>query len=291
MTRPHRYLNPDGTSGLHRVGGVRRSWFGDWGHRLLTMQWPWFVLVVMIGYGLVNLGFALLYMSCGSCIDNARPGSFTDSFFFSVQTLATIGYGYMIPKGVVANGLVAVEALVGMMFLAVVASLAYARFTRPTAGVMFSDRVVVGQFDGKPALMLRIANQRSNQIVQASASLSMVRDEPTVDGRPFRRIHDLKLVRSVSPLFTMSWTVVHLIDQHSPLFGATADSLSANSTEFLVLFTGHHEGFGQRVHSRRAYAWWELAWNARFVDMIVTLPDGKRALDLHRFNHLENQEI
>lgn len=282
-----RILNVDGSSGLIRVGGEKRRWADDLGHSLLTMSWVRFTAAVFVCYMTINLAFAALYTACGDCVANARRGSLTDHFFFSVQTLATIGYGQMVPNSVVANLLVAIEALVGMLFLALVASLAYARFTRPSAGVMFSAQAVVGRFADKPALMLRIANQRADEIIEASASMTLVRDEISGDGERFRRIYSLPLVRSASPVFTMSWTVAHIIDENSPLNGANQESLASSLTEILVLFTGHHEGFGQKVHARRAYAWWELMWNARYQDMISDLENGRRAMDLSRFNSVE----
>ncbi len=290
MTEPsqrRRMLNADGSSGIVRLGGDKRAWSDDLGHSLLTMGWRRFLVVVIACYVVINVVFALLYASCGNCIENARPGSFVDSFFFSVQTLATIGYGRMVPNGLTANMLVAVEALMGMMFLALVASLAYARFTRPNAGVMFSDKAVIGLFDGLPALMLRVANQRADEILEASATVTLVRDEITGSGEKFRRFYTLPLIRSVSPLFALSWTVAHIIDDQSPLQGQTPESLAASLSEILVLFTGHHEGFGQKVHARRAYAWWEVACKSRFADMFSDQADGRRAMDLGRFNHIE----
>lgn len=286
---PARILNPDGTSALEPIGRPARAWTSDLGHSLLTISWRRFSAVVVVCYLTINIGFALLYLSCGDCVVNARPGSFIDRFFFSVQTLATIGYGQLTPVGLMANLLVAVEALVGMLFLALVAGLVYARFTRPTAGVLFSRSAVVGWFDGKPALMLRVSNARGDDIIEANATVTMGRDEASLGAGFFRRIYDLTLVRSATPTFTLSWTMVHVIDPASPLYGMTAEALAQTRTEFLVLFTGHHQGFGQRVHARRAYAVEDLVWNARFSDMITDLPNGKRAIDLGKFDQIEPQ--
>lgn len=274
---------------MEHIGRPDRAWSNDLGHCLLTMSWGRFSTVVVACYLSINLGFALLYLSCGDCVVNARPGSFIDRFFFSVQTLATIGYGQLTPVGLMANLLVAVEALVGMLFLALVAGLVYARFTRPTAGVLFSRRAVIGLFEGQPALMLRVSNARGDDIIEANATLTMGRDEASLGAGFFRRIHDLRLVRSATPTFTLSWTMVHMIDSTSPLYGMTAETLAQDRVEFLVLFTGHHQGFGQRVHARRAYAVEDLAWNARFSDMIVEFPNGKRAIDLDKFDQIEPQ--
>lgn len=288
VTHKPRILRPDGSIAVEHIGRPRRrgAWAADLGHMLLTTSWPRFFLMVGASYLAVNIAFAGLYLACGDCIVNAHDRSFVDRFFFSVQTLATIGYGQMTPQGVFANILVAVEALVGMLFLALMAGLFYARFTRPTAGVLFSRQAVVGRFEGKPALMLRISNARGDDIIEASASLTMGRDEPCLETGAFRRLHDLTLVRSATPTFSLSWTMVHVIDPGSPLFGATPETLAESRTEFLVLFTGHHQGFGQRVHVRRAYAAQDLVWNARFGDMISDLPGGKRVIDLSKFDHV-----
>jgi inward rectifier potassium channel len=282
-----RILKPDGSVAIDHIGRPRRAWAGDLGHVLLTTSWPRFALVVAGSYLAINVLFALLFLSCGDCIANARPDVFIDRFFFSVQTLATIGYGQMTPQGVMANLLVAIEALVGMLFLALMAGLFYARFTRPTAGVLFSRRAVIGMFEGKPALMLRISNARGDEIIEAHATLTMVRDQPSTEAGIFRRLHDLALVRSSTPVFTLSWTMIHVIDSTSPLFNLTEDVLAQTRTEFLVLFTGHHQGFGQRVHVRRGYASEDLVWNARFSDMMSELPDGRRVLDLGKFDEID----
>jgi inward rectifier potassium channel len=151
---------------------------------------------------------------------------------------------------------------------------------------MFSKRAVIDVFDGKPALILRIANQRADEIIEASASLTWIKDDVAGSGAKFRRLVDLPLMRPATPVFTMSWTVIHLIDDYSPLHGQTELSLKETLSEFLILFTGHHEGFGQKVHARGAYTSWDLVWNSGFVDMFVNLPDGRRALDLGCFDHI-----
>lgn len=282
-----RILNPDGSSNVRRVGGPPRGWRGELSHFLLTVSWPTFIAVVAVVYVAVNLAFALLYLACGNGIENAREGSLADAFFFSVQTIATIGYGRMNPVGMAANLLVTVETLAGGMGLAVLAGLGYARFTRPTAAVMFSRQAVVGRFDGQPALMLRIANRRANEIVEAGVDLVLARTETTRDGVEFRRFYDLALLRGRSPLFTLSWTVIHPIDDASPLAGASSEALERGQAELLVVFWGHDEGFAQTVHARHAYGRGDIAWNARFADIFIDLPDGHRGLDFNRFDRVE----
>lgn len=284
-TKP-RILNSDGSSNVTRLGLEKRGWLDDHYHDLLTVRWPTFFAIITALYLVTNALFALAYLACGDVIENARPGSFTDAFFFSVQTMATIGYGRLIPVGPLANTLVTLEALCGMLGLAVAASLIYARFTRPTAGVLFSSRMVITDFEGKPTLMMRLANLRVEQIIEADVHLVLVRSEISEEGMVFRRFHDLRLTRSHSPIFSLSWTIMHPIDHHSPLYGETDETLRHNHSELLVLFTGHHEAFAQNVHARHAYSCDEIVWGGRFMDVFTTLPDGSRALDLTHFHEI-----
>jgi len=284
---PHpRILNADGSSNVVRLGLPRRSWLNDHYHVLLTASWPAFFAAITALYMVSNALFAVAYLACGDVIENARPGSFVDAFFFSIQTMATIGYGKLIPIGPAANLLVAVEALVGMLGLALAAGLMYARFTRPTAGVLFSSRAVITPFDGKPTLMLRMANQRTDQIVEASIHLVLVRSEASDEGQIYRRFYDIPPTRERSPVFSLSWTVMHVIDHHSPLYGESSRSLQDSHAELLVLFTGHHEAFAQTVHARHAYSPEELVWGGRFVDMFITQSNGSRALDLRLIHEI-----
>ena len=285
-----RFIDSDGTSRIVRLGEKRAPWLGDHYHTILTISWPWFFFLMVMGYGLLNCGFALAYLACGDGIENARPGDFADAFFFSVQTMATIGYGQMAPRGIGPNILVVVEALVGILGLTLGSGLMYARFTRPTAGVMFTRRAVISPFNAVPTLMVRIANQRANYIVEANVHLVLVRNEVTEEGERYRRFHDLKLERHYSPVFSMSWTVMHPIDFDSPFFGQSPQMLIESQCELLVMFSGWHEAFGQLVHARHAYAAYEIDVDSRFADMFKRLPDGQRAIDFSKFDVIEKSE-
>jgi inward rectifier potassium channel len=256
-------------------------------HRLLTMPWSRFFALVVAGYAAVNALFALGYTSLGDAIEAAEPGSFRDAFFFSVQTLATIGYGKMAPRGVGANLLVAAEALVGMLGLAVTTGLVYGRFARPTARVLFSRLAVVRLFDGVPSLMFRMANARGNQVAEARVQVTLVRDELTAEGEAVRRVLPLRLRRSESAVFALTWTVVHPIDGESPLRGEDAASLAARATDLVVSLTGIDEGFSQTIHARHAYASGEIRFGARLADILDTRPDGTRIIDYRRFHEVE----
>jgi inward rectifier potassium channel len=252
-------------------------------HWLLTTSRSSFALMILSCYLGINALFALAYMAIGG-VDNMRQGSFADAFFFSVQTMATIGYGRMVPTGFGANILVTIEAGLGLFGIAVAASLMFARFTRATAGIRFSRNAVISRFDGKPTLMFRLANERAARINEANIYLVVARQQMTGEGREYRRLHDLAPVRSFSPVFELSWTVMHVIDETSPLFGCTPEELAASDTALTVVFTGHHEGFQQRVHARHSYPAGEWLWDHRFADLIERGRDGEVILDYSKFD-------
>jgi len=264
---------------------ARRS--RDLYHTLLTISWPVMVAMTAGVYILLNLLFALLYATDRGGIANAAPGSFADCFFFSVQTMATIGYGAMYPKSTFANILVSLETVVGLMYFALVTGLWFTRFSRPTARVLFSKIAVVTLHEGVPTLMFRMANERRNQILQAEVRVTLVRDEVTREGVAIRRIHDLPLLRDHSPFFSLSWSVGHPIDASSPFHGATRQSFADSEAQIVVLLAGLDETLNQPVHARFAYDWEQIRWNHRLVDIIDLDADGQRIIDMERFHDSE----
>ena len=264
--------------------GVSHSHWRDPYHIMLTMNWLSFFALTIVSYVVINALFALLYLAGGDAIKNARPGSFLDAFFFSVQTMATIGYGAMYPQTDYANLLVSLEALIGLLGVAMATGLMFARFSRPTARVMFSRVAVIAPHNGMPTLMLRVANERRNQILEAQIGLSLLRDEMTTEGFFMRRFYDLKLVRSQTRIFALSWMVMHVIDENSPLYGQTPESLEKAQTDIIVTLTGIDETVSQMVHARHYYVTDEILWNMHFVDIFTKKSDGHRVLDLHRFH-------
>jgi len=278
-----RVLEPDGTLNVERTG-LGRGELRDVYHFLLVSSWPRLLALLVVAYVATNALFATAYLLAGDSIENARPGSFVDAFFFSVQTMATIGYGQMVPRTLSANVLVTVESAVGLLGLALVTGLVFAKFSHPTAHVLFSRVAVVGPRDGVPSLMLRIANTRGDHIVEAQARLVLARDETTAEGEAVRRFHDLVLVRAQTALFALSWTVVHPITETSPLAGVTPAALHAARAELIVTMTGYEETFAQTVHARHAYTMDEVVWDARFVDVMSEGPDGRRRVDYGRFH-------
>lgn len=264
--------------------GVWHSYWRDPYHLLLTVPWTGFVLLICIFYVAINALFALAYLLGGDCIANARPGSFVDVFFFSVQTLASIGYGAMYPKTSYANFIVTIEAIIGVMGIAVMTGLAFARFSRPTARVMFSRVAVILPNEGVPTLMFRTANQRRNLILEAQMRVYLMRDEITAEGEFMRRIFDLKLLRQQTPGFALSWSVMHVIDESSPLYGMTPESLIQTNSLLMISLTGIDETVAQVVHARHSYSANEILWNSRFVDILHHPPDGHRYIDYNHFH-------
>jgi inward rectifier potassium channel len=266
-------------------GGPAQPPVSDLYFYLTTVSWPKLLLIIVGLFGFINCLFAIGYMIDGG-VANARPGSFADAFFFSVQTMATIGYGVMAPHSFVSNMMVSVEALSGLTSLAVVTGLIFARFSRPTARVRFSRVVAISPRDGVPSLMFRAVNQRSNRIVEAQIHAVFSRWETTREGESMRRFYDLHLARSRNALFSLSWTVIHPIVEDSPLFGETAASLSASRALIVVSLVGLDESFLQNVHVRYVWNADEIAWGMRFVDILQELPDGSFSIDYSRFDEV-----
>ncbi len=264
--------------------GIWYYYWRDPYHLLLTIPWPGFLILICLSYITINALFAIAYLLGGDCIANARPGSFLDVFFFSVQTLASIGYGAMYPKTTYANIIVTIEAMIGLVGIAVMTGLAFARFSRPTARVMFSRVAVITPHDTKPTLMFRTANQRRNMILEAQLRVYLMRDEITAEGQFMRRIYDLKLLRNQTPSFSLSWSVVHVIDEFSPLYGMTAESLIQTNSMLMISLSGIDETVTQVVYARHSYSAHEILWNNRFVDIFHETPDGHRYIDYNRFH-------
>jgi inward rectifier potassium channel len=270
-------------TGLLRVGLPSRPW-QDLYHRTLTLSWPGFLLLAVAVYLTANLVFAVLYFLQPGSIEHARPGFFRDAFFFSVETFGTIGYGVLAPATDYANVVMTIETLFGIMLVALTTGMMFARVSRPTARVMFSDVAVVSDFDGQPTLMVRMANRRLNQIVQAEVEISLVCNERTREGIFMRRFYNLKTVHDRTPVFAMSFLVMHQLDASSPLFGATTQSLRDIEAEILVAVTGLDETMGQNVHARMSYLPDEIMFGYRFADMFGYTPDGRRAIDYRHFH-------
>ncbi len=264
--------------------GVPRRYRSDLYLFLLEASWLRLVMALGLLYVVANAVFALGYVLGGDSIENARPGSFADAFFFSVQTMATIGFGKMVPRTPLANVLVTVESMTGLLGLAIATGLIFAKFSRPTARVLFSRVAVVSPWDGVPSLMFRMANERNNRIIEAQVHAVLMRTETTAENVLVRRVHELQVLRRQNPSFALSWTAIHPIDERSPFWKATAAALAAAEAEIIVSLTGLDETYAQTIHARHAYAADQIVLGARFVDILGRLPDGRMRIDYRHFH-------
>jgi len=254
-------------------------------HWLLGTSWTSFLLLVVLVYLGTNLLFAFGYLACGEgAITSAEPGSLLDAFFFSVQTMATIGYGRMTPVGSWPNAIVTFEAFFGIVYSALTTGLAFARFTRPTAGVRFSNVAVVGSHDGVKTFKFRVANDRSSHIVEAQLRLWLIAESMTSEGERYRRSVELQLHRSESPVFSLTWTAMHSVDENSALKEYLGIPDIEQQWHLLITFTGYHESLANQVYARHVYLPRNVQENASFVDIVSVLPDGGRVIDLTNFD-------
>ncbi|AGF53505.1 slr5078 (plasmid) [Synechocystis sp. PCC 6803] len=285
VTHPIRHLRPI-QSGDSRQKKIQPM-VTDLYHWLLVLSWPKFLATIGIFYFSLNVFFALIFSLTGDSIANAKPGSFLDLFFFSIQTLSTVGYGAMYPKTVAAQIVVSVEIFVGLISLAILTGLMFSRFAKPTSRVLFSEVAVVCPFEEIPTLMFRAANQRNNRILEAQIRVSLVQDEQTKEGHKMRRFYDLNLLRSHTPVFGLSWLIMHPIDSNSPLYGFSEVSNQQQRLELWISFTGLDESFSQTIHSRYAYEGADIRWQYRFVDIFHQTPEGKWFINMDNFHQIE----
>jgi len=268
--RRHRLLNQDGTFNVTREGlaiGERLNPY----HWLLTMSWTRFLAFVAGMFLLENAVFAILYLMCGPGA-LATPGTgmpegrFLQAFFFSVETFATIGYGAVYPVGIAANFLMTFEAIVSLIGVALMTGLMFARFSRPVARIKFSRKALIAPYRGITAFEFRLANVRNTQMLQLEARVLLSRFEAR-DGVTARQFRELTLERRSVVFFPLSWTIVHPIDETSPLYGLTPEDLESTETEFLVLLTGYDETFATTVYARTSYRADEIVWGVNFASV------------------------
>ncbi len=270
-----------------RLYGVRNSPLTDVYHYLVNAPWSVVLLLVAGAFVAANALFALAYLATGGIV-NARPGSFSNAFFFSIQTLSTIGYGTMWPQSDAANALVALEALTGGLGLALMTGLVFAKFSRPTARIRFSSVAVVGEHRGRRSLMFRMANERDDRIVQPQLYAVLLRAEPEAQGGYFIRVHDLPLVRDRHAFLALTWLAIHAIDEDSPLQDCTPDSLSRGQIAIIVSLTGIDEGLSQTVYAHHSYSAGDIRWDAHFADVIQS-GDGGWLIDYSQFDEVRQR--
>ena len=284
-----RLLNRDGSFNVRRTGLAWRHVVSLY-YSLLSLTWPRFILLTSVAYLGINAAFAVAYLLVGpgalEGVLSDRP--FLQAYFFSVETISTVGYGNIAPISVWAHVLATMEIMAGLFGIALVAGLVFARFSRPMAEFVFSRNAVVSPYQGKTALMFRTANLRRSQIIELSAKVIFSRFETDKKGQKHRRFYDLDLERRKVTFFPLSWTIVHPIDAQSPLHDVDEVSCHAAEAEFMVLLTGIDESFSQAVHARTSYISREVVWNARFKS-ILELTEGETtvSIDVSRIDEFE----
>jgi inward rectifier potassium channel len=266
------------------VKGQDVSRYTDFYHAVLRAPWWAFFFGLAAVFAATNAAFALAYMADPKGIEHARPGSFWDAFVFSAQTIGSINYSVMVPKTAYVNTVVIVEAFIGLLMLALFTGLIFARFSRPFARVVFSKVAVIAPFDGVPTLMFRTANQRGNQVLDAAMTLTLARQHLSREGITMRRFEELRLVRPRTSLFALSWTIMHPIDEASPLFGISCEDMYDKQMEIVALLSGSDATMAETIYARYAYGPDDIIRDHRFVDVLSLTPRGERMVDLTRFH-------
>jgi len=284
-----RLINRDGSFNVRREGLSFWKSFSLY-HLLLNMSWPHFLLSVASFYLVVNLAFGCAYWILGQGVLTGQyheGNAFLHSFFFSVQTFSTVGYGGILPIGFIANILVTMESIVGLVSVALATGIVFARFSRPTAKIVFSRFAVIAPYGSGTAFEFRITNSRNNQLVEMEAQVLLSRFEMEAE-KKVRRFHPLSLERSKVTFFPLSWTVVHPIDEESPLNGETPESLQESDAEFLVLLKGIDDIFSTVIHQRSSYKFNEVVWNAKFTSIYTGSERGKPiSIDIGKLHDVE----
>jgi inward rectifier potassium channel len=292
VLRSRRIVRVENNNGRLTIPGLNR-WYHLWRepyHLFLTIPWLGFMSIVSAAYLGINALFAVAYLAGGDCLDGAKPGSFSDAFFFSVQTLASIGYGAIHPKTFYADCLVTLEAIASLLLIAVVTGLSFARFSRPTARVLFSHFIIVNTHNHQQTLMFRVANERRNNILESTAQVYVVLDEVTAEGEFMRRIHELKLHRHRTPSLTLSWTIMHSIEPDSPLYNLTSADLLRLHAQINVLIGGVDETVAYSITARHSYAADEILFDHRFEDIIHRESNGHGYFDYSRFHDVKQEQ-
>jgi len=292
-----RLVNRDGSFNVERSGLSFWQWFSPY-HFMLTIPWWQFFAITTGAYLLVNGVYALAYLACGpNALGTIYVGlerhTFLRCFFFSVQTLSTIGYGQVYPVGLFANTVVTFEALTGLIGVAIITGLLFARFSRPSAKILFSRHAVIAPYRAIIASEFRVANGlRRNELIEASAKVLLTKFED-VDGVRTRRYYPLALERERVTFLPLTWTVVHPIDENSPMYGETLDSLRESTAEFIVLLGGLDEAISAQVNQRTSYTPDEILWDARFANafLIAETRGRKVTFDMQKFDAVERAPL
>ncbi|HME24013.1 MAG TPA: ion channel [Acetobacteraceae bacterium] len=267
--------------------GVSRFDMRDPYHLAVALTWPQFCATLLAMYLLVNVAFATFFWSVPGSVANARPYSFPDALFFSIETLATVGYGEMYPATFYGHVIAATEIVCGLGFTAILTGLTFVRFSRPRAKLVFASHPVVAMHNGKPTLMLRLGNGRADVLLDAAAKLNVLLSVTTAEGKLFRRAQELRLERAHLPVFPLTWTLMHVMDERSPLNGYDAAQVVAACAQVFVTLEARDPTLATSVHAVRNYASEDIRFGMRYVDAITIEEDGTPVADLTKVGEME----
>jgi inward rectifier potassium channel len=269
-----------------KINAASRGW-RDTYHWMLCLSWPGFVVFLLAIYFALNLIFATAYALGGRCIGEMTPGSFPEALFFSIETLATVGYGHMYPANLYGHVVVTTEIIVGMFWVAVITGLIFVRFARPTSRIVFSNSLVIAPHDGRLSLMFRVANLRHTSMAEAEFRIIYSRDERVLEGEEIRRFYYLKLYPDRMISFPAALTIRHTIDEQSPLFGITPERLEKEDAFFVASTVSLELVMAASVQSAQDYAWEDIRFGERFVDVYTYMDDGRLTVDYGRLHETE----
>lgn len=259
--------------------------FHDLYYWLILLRWPAFVGILMLFFVILNLIFGGIYYLIGG-LANVGTG-FADHFFFSVHTLATVGYGHVFPQSILANTVAALEIILGLFMMALMTGLIFAKFSRPSARIIFSHNAVIHKRNGIDCLVFRVANKRDHHIAEASLNVVALKKDTTPEGDSMRKLYTLNLERAQTPLFVLSWMVIHQITPDSPLYGLTAQDMIDGDVRVLLSLTGHDSVLGQTMHARHIYQADQVKFGYRLKDALKTLEGSILHLDFDVFHEIE----
>ncbi|MDB5002897.1 MAG: Inward rectifier potassium channel Kirbac3 [Mucilaginibacter sp.] len=291
VIRSQRLVNRDGSINVKRKGLSIFNTSNNY-HTLITMSWAKFWLLVLSGYLTANIIFAFIYVSLGPGTLNGAVGNtffyrFMDAFFFSAQTISTVGYGHISPHGMAANSVAAFESMMGLLAFALATGLLYGRFSRPSAKIKYSEHLLVAPYrDNGKGLMFRLTNLRRNTLIDLQMEVIFSYNED-VDGKKIRRFLSLELERKRVSILTLSWTVVHSLDNDSPLKDITPEEMANGEASFAVLLKAFDDTFSQTVHSRTSYMYDEIVWGAKFKPTFDRDEEGRIVLNLDKIDDYE----
>jgi len=268
--------------------GLQADFWSDFAHRCLTVRWPVFFAGATLGFLTLNCIFATIYSFGDKPIANAE-GDFLHYMFFSIQTLTTVGYGGMYPQSNYGHVVASVELYTGVFTTALLTGLIFYRFSRPRARILFAARAVIAMHDGRQSLMLRAANERLNAISAPVAKVWLSTTVQTAEGATFRRFVELPLLRAQSPLFVLSWTIIHAIDENSPLFGMDAAALEAADGTVVVMIEGYDESAAQTVRARKTYLAADIAFGHRYIDVLEPSGSDRVRINYAKFHLTESE--